>query len=103
MARASADYGMIATKPARRTARRSPTATVPRTTRPARAVRKPLESGQNWRMGEDVLRVEMVGKLLVHYKLIRAKAVRTPTSISSITTLQKYIRKNKAVLDQKRP
>ena len=102
MARIRANYGMIAIKPARRTARTSTTLTAPRIPRPAPTVRKPLESGQHWRMGEDVLRVEMVGKLLVHYKLIRAKAVRTPTSISSITTLQKYIRKNKAVLDRKR-
>ena len=85
---------MIATKPSRRTVR--PAAA--RTLRPVRAVRKPLESGQLWRCGEADLKVEMVGKLLVHYKLAKPQAVRTPTSISSISTLEKYMKKNKAVL-----
>ena len=72
--------------------------TVKKATR--RPALKPLESGQLWRLGEANLKVEMVGKLLVHYKLAKPKAVRTPTSISSITTLEKYMKANKAVLIQ---
>ncbi|MCX6894168.1 MAG: hypothetical protein NTZ16_01395 [Verrucomicrobia bacterium] len=68
-------------------------------TKPARRpVRKPLESGQLWRLGEANLKVEMVGKLLVHYKLAKPNAVRVATSISSITTLEKYMKANKATL-----
>ena len=59
---------------------------------------KPLEDGQIWRLGELNLKVEMIGKLLVHYKLAKPTAVRTPTSISGITTLRKFMRKNKATL-----
>lgn len=65
-----------------------------------RAPLEPLENGQIWRLGELNLKVEMIGKLLVHYKLAKPTAVRTPTSISGITTLRKYMRKNKAILIQ---
>ena len=85
---------MLAAKSSGRSAR--PVST--QATRPARAVLKPLERGQLWRCGEADLKVEMVGKLLVHYKLAKPQAVRTPTSISSISTLEKYMKKNKAVL-----
>lgn len=59
---------------------------------------KPLENGQIWRMGEFHLKVEMIGKLLVEYRLAKPKAIRTPISICGIATLKKYMRKNKAVL-----
>ena len=59
---------------------------------------KPLANGQLWRVGEGNLKVTLVGKLLVHYKLGKPNAVRVPNSISSISTLEKYMRKNKAVL-----
>ena len=59
---------------------------------------KPLENGQIWRLGELHLKVEMIGKLLVEYRLAKPKAVRTPISICGISTLKKYMRKNKAVL-----
>lgn len=68
-------------------------------TKPARRVRKrPLEAGQVWRMAEANLRVEMVGKLLVHYKLAKPNAVRIPNSIGGKTTIEKFLKKNKAVL-----
>jgi hypothetical protein len=66
--------------------------------RPARAVFTPLAAGQIWQLGEANLKVEMVGKLLLHYKLAKPNAVRTPTSIAGISTLVKYMKKNKAVL-----
>jgi len=60
--------------------------------------RKPLEAGQLWRLGEAELKIEMVGKLLVHYRLALPKAVRVAISVSSITSLEKYMKANKAVL-----
>ncbi len=64
--------------------------------RPAKM--KPLADGQVWRMAELNLKVESVGKLLVHYKLAKPDAVRMPNLVNGITTIQKYLRKNKAVL-----
>ena len=61
---------------------------------------QPLEAGQVWRMTEMNLQVGMVGKLLVHYKLAKPDAVRIPNSCSGITTVEKYLKKNRAVLVQ---
>ena len=63
-----------------------------------RAPLQSLANGQIWDLGEANLRVVTVGKVLVYYKLAKPKAVRTPTSISGISTLQKFMRKHKAVL-----
>lgn len=63
-----------------------------------RPASKLLEIGQLWRVGEGNLKVVEMGKLLVHYKFGKPNAPRTPTTISSISTLEKYIKKNKAVL-----
>jgi hypothetical protein len=60
---------------------------------------QPLADGQVWRMGEAILRVTTVGKLLVHYKLGKPDAVRVSNSIKSIATIEKYLKANKAVLD----
>jgi hypothetical protein len=59
---------------------------------------QPLESGQVWRMAELNLKVESVGKLLVHYKLAKPDAVRIPNSVGGKTTVEKFLKKNKAVL-----
>jgi len=59
---------------------------------------KPLENGQVWRMGDSNLHVELVGKRLVHYKLVKVNAKRTPTSLSVRTVVEKYLKENKAVL-----
>ena len=59
---------------------------------------KPLADGQVWRMAELNLKVESVGKLLVHYKLAKPDAIRMPNLVNSIGTIQKYLKKNKAVL-----
>jgi hypothetical protein len=61
---------------------------------------KPLQTGQVWQMEESNLQVELVGKLLVHYKLIKSQAKKTPTSISGKGAVEKYLEKNKAVLIQ---
>ena len=68
--------------------------------RKSRIALKPLESGQVWRMGDSNLQVELVGKRLVHYKLIKVNAKRTPTSLSVRTVVEKYLKENKAVLVQ---
>ena len=111
---------MTAIKPARRSAARSTTLTrskravAPRkaarpaaarksaakAVKPARIPLKPLASGQVWLVGDAHLKVEMIGKLLVHYKLAKPTAVRTPTSIAGISTLMKFMKKSKAVLIQ---
>lgn len=68
-------------------------------TKPPRRESRPLlETGQVWHMAELNLQVGMIGKLLVHYKLGKPNAVRVPNSISGITTIEKYLKKNKAVL-----
>lgn len=59
----------------------------------------PLADGQVWRMAELNLQVGMVGKLLVHYKLAKPNAVRIPNLVGSIATVEKYLKKNKAVLE----
>jgi len=63
-----------------------------------RAHMRPLADGQVWRMAELNLKVESVGKLLVHYKLAKPNAIRMPNLVNGISTIQKYLKKNKAVL-----
>ena len=67
---------------------------------PQRNHLQPLETGQIWRMAELNLHVGLVGKLLVHYKLAKPDAVRSSNSYSSKATVEKYLKKNKAVLVQ---
>lgn len=63
-----------------------------------RAVWEPLADGQMWRMAETTLQVDMVGRLLVHYKLGKHNAVRVSNSIGSQTDIIKFLKKHKAVL-----
>jgi len=63
-----------------------------------RARQQPLVEGQVWRMAEANLQVGMIGKLLVHYKLAKPNAVRIPNSVGGKTTIEKFLKKNKAVL-----
>jgi hypothetical protein len=58
----------------------------------------PLADGQLWRMPEANLRVTMVGKQLVHYKLGKPNAIRTSNSVNSVKTITKYLKAHKAVL-----
>jgi hypothetical protein len=67
-------------------------------TAPRLVLQPPLAAGQLWRMSEGNLQVGMVGKLLVHYKLGKSNAVRVPNSCNSIKTIEKYLKKKKAVL-----
>ncbi len=71
----------------------------PKKSAPARRARlQPLASGQIWRVGEQILQVLLVGRLLVHYKLAPPKAVRVSNSVGSLTAVEKYLKTNKAVL-----
>ena len=63
-----------------------------------RIPQKPLQTGQVWQMEESQLHVDLVGKHLVHYKLIKHEAKRTPMSLSNIKAVEKYLKENKAVL-----
>lgn len=69
-----------------------------KTKRASRAPMQPLETGQVWRMEGMNLQVGLVGKLLVHYKLAKPAAVRVPNSVSGKATIEKFLKKNKAVL-----
>lgn len=64
--------------------------------RPVRV--QPLEAGQVWEVAGLNLQVSMVGKLLVHYKLAKPGAVRIPNLVHGRATIEKYLKKNKAVL-----
>ena len=64
----------------------------------SRIPRKPLETGQVWRMEDSHLDIDLVGRYLVHYRLIKQEAKRTPMSLSSIKDVEKYLKANKAVL-----
>ena len=75
-------------------------ATAVKLAKPARVPMKDLAAVQVWLVGDAHLKVEMMGKLLVHYKLAKPTAVRTPTSIAGISTLLKFMKKSKAVLIQ---
>jgi hypothetical protein len=68
-----------------------------------RVPRQPLADGQVWRMAELNLQIGMVGKLLVHYKLAKPNAVRVPNLVGSISAIEKYLKKNKAVLVDSAP
>lgn len=57
-----------------------------------------FETGQIWEMEGSCLKIGMVGKRLVHYKLLRTGAKRAPNSLSGKAALEKFLRVNKAVL-----
>jgi|SRR5579859_7628723 hypothetical protein len=59
---------------------------------------EPLEAGQIWEVAGMNLQVSLVGKLLVHYKLAKPGAVRIPNLVNGRATIEKYLKKNKAVL-----
>ena len=70
-----------------------------RKVKPTRRIRlQPLETGQVWRVTELNFQVGLIGKWLVHYKLSKPNAVRIANSVGGRTTIEKYLKKNKAVL-----
>ncbi len=66
--------------------------------RKTRITLPPLQSGQVWQMEDANLQVEMIGKLLVHYKLFKGNAKRAPVSLAGIGVVEQFLKKNKAVL-----
>ncbi len=73
---------------------------ISKTKAPARKRIQPLETGQVWRMPGLNLQVGLVGKLLVHYKLAAPNAVRIANSVGGRAAVEKYLKKNKAVLSR---
>ena len=70
-----------------------------RKTKAVRRIRsRPLETGQVWRVTGLNFEVGLIGKWLVHYKVSKPHAVRIPNSVGGRTTIEKYLKKNKAVL-----
>ena len=59
---------------------------------------QPLETGQVWRVTGLNFQVGLIGKWLVHYKLAKPNAVRIANSVGGRTTIEKFLKKNKAVL-----
>jgi hypothetical protein len=57
-----------------------------------------FQTGQVWRMGEDRLQIQLVGKLLVHYRHYRGVAKRPPSTFSAKGDLEKFLSANKAIL-----
>jgi len=58
----------------------------------------PLAAGQIWRIGEMNLQVSTVGPMLASYKLGKPDAVRLKSTVTGKSTVEKYLKKNKAVL-----
>ncbi len=68
-------------------------------TKPVRRIRsQPLETGQIWRVTGLNFQVGLIGKWLVHYKLSKPNAVRIPNSVGGRSTIEKFLKRNKAVL-----
>lgn len=59
---------------------KTPAVKKPKAARPI--LKQPLVTGQLWRVMDMNLRVGLIGKILVHYKLAKPNAVRIPNSVS---------------------
>lgn len=59
-----------------------------------------FQSGQIWRMGDSNLQIDLVGKTLIHYKHYKGQTKRAPVSLAGKAVLEKFLKKNKAVLVQ---
>jgi hypothetical protein len=63
-----------------------------------------FKSGQIWRLGEDRLQIELVGKWLIHYRQYTGMDKKLPTRFTSRGDLEKLFATNKAVLvEEKTP
>ncbi len=69
-------------------------------TKPKSTVRfAPIATGQIWRVEGLNLQVNNVGPLMVQYKLFKPDALKTGTNeIQAKVAVEKYLKKNKAVL-----
>jgi hypothetical protein len=57
-----------------------------------------LANGQVWRTEEVHIRIVELGKLLVHYKMLRDLRQMRRTQVSRIDTMQGYLKTNGAQL-----
>ena len=62
-----------------------------------------FKSGQIWRVGEDRLQIELVGKWLVHYRQYTGLDKKLPTRFTARGDLEKLFAANKAVLVGEKP
>ena len=51
-------------------------------------------------MGDSNLQIDLVGKTLIHYKHYKGQTKRAPVSLAGKAVLEKFLKKNKAVLVQ---
>jgi len=58
----------------------------------------PLQAGQVWQMAGSNLHIGMVGKRLVHYKLLKGQTKRAPICLSGKEVVERYLKASKAVL-----
>ena len=58
----------------------------------------PIAAGQIWRVDGMNLQVARVGPLMVQYKLAKPAALKATSQIQSKVEVEKYLKKNKAVL-----
>lgn len=59
---------------------------------------KPLQTGQVWEVADTNLRIGLIGKTLIHYKRYKGKTRGVPSSITSRTELERFLKENNAVL-----
>jgi hypothetical protein len=57
-----------------------------------------LAKGQLWRMEQGHIRIVDIGKMLVHYKMLRELHQMRRTQISRIDTMVGYLKTNRAQL-----
>ena len=60
----------------------------------------PLAKGQLWKMSDRQIEIMEVGKTLAHYRLFQTQK-RVPISLGGITTVQAYLKTNRAKLVRK--
>jgi len=58
----------------------------------------PLATGQVWRVGDMHLEVGQLGPFMANYKLAKPGAVRVRNTIDGKASVEKYLKKHKAVL-----
>lgn len=61
---------------------------------------QPFETGQVWQMEGSQLRIQQVGKTLVHYKHLKSDLNRGPLLLKAKATLEEFLKAKKAVLVQ---
>ncbi|MSU63853.1 MAG: hypothetical protein EXS31_15885 [Pedosphaera sp.] len=71
-----------------------------RTIQKSRGPLQPLQSGQIWRMVSSHMTIGIVGKSLVHYKLLKDGAKRSPNSLSGKVVVERFLKLHKATLVQ---